>query len=705
MTPVDAYAWPLERLGEAMHALARRAHLGPRDADMPPRPDPALARDSRWLGAWIEAAAERIAIEVEPVEAWHRDVSALVQSAGPALFRLPGEGDARLLAVIGGERRSVRLLGPDLEERRVSIAAVRDALCAPLEAAPRAVADRLLDLAGVPAARRDRARTAMIRERLASARIGGAWLLRLPPGASVRGEIRAAGLGRRALALLGARGAEYGLGLLAWWMLGLGALQGRIDRGYLLAWGLVLVTQIPFRMLAVAAQGRLAIDAGAILKRRLLAGALALAPEEVRHDGAGALLGRVIESEAVESLSLSAGFDGILAILELLVSGVLLALGAGHGLSLAVLLVWIALTAGAFVSYLRRRRAWTEARVGMTHDLVERMVGHRTRLAQQPRDRWHDGEDEAAERYLGLSRSMDHASVTLAALPRAFLVVAAAALVPSFLSSTASSGELAVGLGATLLAYRAVAKLTSGVTSLAGALIAWEKVKPLWDAAARAEPAKEPLLALAPRAPSEVLLEAHELTFRYSERGRQILRGATLRIAPGDRLLLEGGSGGGKSTFGSILAGLRVPEEGLLLIGGLDRRTLGGAGFRRFVVAAPQFHENHVLSATFSFNLLMGRGWPPGPSDLEEARRICEELDLGPLLARMPAGLEQMVGETGWQLSHGEKSRLFMARALLQRAELIVLDESFAALDPATLARALRCVLSRARAVLVIAHP
>ncbi|MFT3767577.1 MAG: DUF192 domain-containing protein [Minicystis sp.] len=617
---VDACAWPVSRAGEVLHALARRADLGPRDVDLPPAPDPALTRDPRWIGAWIEAAAERIGIEIEPVESWHRDVESLLANAGPALFRLPGEGDPRFLAVITGHRTSVRVLAPDLTERRVPMTILRDTLCAPIEVAPRASADRLLDIAGVPLARRARARAAMLRERLASARIGDVWLLRLPPSASARHEIRAARLGHRALALLAARAAEYGLGLLAWWMLGLGALRGRIDRGYLLAWGLVLVTQIPFRMLAVAAQGRLAIDAGAALKRRLLAGALALAPEEVRHDGAGALLGRVIESEAVESLSLTAGFDGLTAILEIIVSGALLLLGPGGALSLAVLVVWIALTIVIGTAYLRRRRGWTESRVGMTHDLVERMVGHRTRLAQQSRDRWHDGEDEAAERYIGLSKRMDLAAVALAASPRAFLVAAAAALVPAFVSGTASTAQLAVGLGATLLAYRALARLASGVTSLAGAVIAWEKVKPLWDAAARVEPAAEPLLALAPRAPAAVLLEAHEISFRYTERGRQILRGATLRIAPGDRLLLEGGSGGGKSTLGAILAGLRVPQEGLLLIGGLDRRTLGASGFRRFVVAAPQFHENHVLSATFSFNLLMGRGWPPAPADSRRGR-------------------------------------------------------------------------------------
>lgn len=64
-------------------------------------------------------------------------------------------------------------------------------------------------------------------------------------------------------------------------------------------------------------------------------------------------------------------------------------------------------------------------------------------------------------------------------------------------------------------------------------------------------------------------------------------------------------------------------------------------------------------------------------------------------LERMPAGLFEMVGESGWQLSHGERSRLFMARTLLQQGELVVLDESFAALDPATRQIAHRRALAR----------
>ncbi len=64
-----------------------------------------------------------------------------------------------------------------------------------------------------------------------------------------------------------------------------------------------------------------------------------------------------------------------------------------------------------------------------------------------------------------------------------------------------------------------------------------------------------------------------------------------------------------------------------------------------------------------------------------------------------------MVGDTGWQLSHGERSRLFTARALLEGADLLILDESLAALDPESLQETLSYVLEKAPTVLLIAHP
>jgi ATP-binding cassette subfamily B protein len=303
------------------------------------------------------------------------------------------------------------------------------------------------------------------------------------------------------------------------------------------------------------------------------------------------------------------------------------------------------------------------------------------------------------------------ATLLLALVPRGWTGLGLLGLAPAFISGQSAPAALAIGLGGTLLAYRALQKLAVSLVHLTGAALAWQQMTPLVAAATRAEADGTPgaVLAAAPHASNGAdmppLIEAHELVFRYRDRGAPVLQGCSLSIHTGDRLLLAGPSGGGKSTFAALLTGLHPPESGLLLCRGLDLPTLGADGWQQRVVAAPQFHDNHVLTGTFAFNLLLGRGWPPRPIDVQEAEAVCRELGLGDLLDRMPAGLWQMVGETGWQLSHGERSRLYMARALLQRADVIILDESFAALDPETLQRALHCVLARAATLLVIAHP
>jgi ATP-binding cassette subfamily B protein len=294
-------------------------------------------------------------------------------------------------------------------------------------------------------------------------------------------------------------------------------------------------------------------------------------------------------------------------------------------------------------------------------------------------------------------------------VPRCWLLVGVLGLAPGFVTGSSLPVGLAVGVGGLVLAYRALRGLVESLDRLMGAFIAWQRIQLFWRAAARREPLGQPgltaLLSPAPSPDGRPLLDGRDLVFRYRDRPEAVLQGTGLRIHAGDRILLEGTSGGGKSTLAALLAGCRVPTSGLLLLEGLDRETLGAEGWRRRVVVAPQFHENHVLMGTFAFNALMGRGWPPRRADLEEAERVCRALELGPLLDRMPAGMQQIVGETGWQLSHGEKSRLYLARALLQHAEVIILDESFAALDPQTLQRTLRFVLEKAPTVLVIAHP
>ncbi|WP_394836790.1 ABC transporter ATP-binding protein/permease [Pendulispora rubella] len=710
---LERSGWPLEQAGAAMLALSKRAGLAPRPVAIPSLPEAVDARQETQLGPWMESLASWFGIEAERIDSAYSSVEHLIRGLAPALVRITQGGRTSLLALAGFRAGRVLLLGPDLEVRAVPAREIRAALCAELEAPHAAKIDAMLDMAGLRSRRRERAKLAILSRLLGRANVGDCWILRLPPGAPFFAQLRAAGLGGKAAALALVHTAQYVLNLASWAMLGQGALQGRIDMGLLLAWALLFVTQVPFRVLESRAQGLFAIDAGGLLKRRLLHGALRLAPEEIRAEGAGGLLGRVIESEAVESLALGSGIGGLIAIVELAVCAFVLSKGAGAATELVLLALWSLLSVFMVRTFLERSRDWTATRLAMTNDLVERIVGHRTRLAQQAPENWHRGENEAVSEYIAHSERMDASAARIAALlPSGWLVVAMLGLVPTLLSAPASapslsSGSLAIALGGILLASGALGRLAGGLTSLGGALIAWKQVAPLFDAAARIELTASPDLACSASSelPGSALLEARDVTFRYRERGESVLRGCTLRMEAGERILLEGGSGGGKSTLGALLAGLRSPETGLLLLHGLDRSTLGAEAWRRRVVAAPQFHENHVLSGMFAFNLLMGRVWPPSQEDLEEAEAICRELGLGALLERMPGGLMQMVGETGWQLSHGEKSRVYIARALLQNADLVILDESFGALDPETMRKAMRCVDQRARALLVIAHP
>lgn len=333
-------------------------------------------------------------LETEATDASHGDGGRLVRGAGPALLHLGSDG---FLALIPGGRRTVRVLAPDLRAHALDPEVVRRALCHALEAPLLAEVEALLAAAEIPARRRSRARAAILRERLRAARVGGCWLLRLPPGASFARQLAGARLPQRLLGLGAAHAAEYLLWLLSWWIVGRAALGGRLDRGWLVAWALLLLTIVPFRLVATWWEGRLAIGAGGLLRRRLLDGALRLEPEEIRHQGVGQLLGRVLESEAVESLSLGGGFLALVASIELVMAAVVIGLGAGGWLHALLLAIWVALSVLLAGRYLRHRRRWTGARLELTHDLVERMVGHRTRQVQEDPARWHEAEDRALE--------------------------------------------------------------------------------------------------------------------------------------------------------------------------------------------------------------------------------------------------------------------------------------------------------------------
>ncbi len=717
-------AWRQERLAVMLEELARRCGYGIAGRELPPVP-PGLTAEA--CEQWIERAVLWLGAEAEPVECGYRDLDRCVRQLAPAVVRLPlesepsSDGEAnstqaaepRFLALVARRGRRLEVLTPELETVVVPAAALAETLRRGHQAPASKSVERLLSHTGVTGRREEIARRALFERFLGAVPVGGCWLLRPPAGGSFLRQLRAAGLGARLVASLAAHVLYYGLWIGSWFLIGRGALSGSIDRGWLWAWALMLITLVPVSLLGAHIQGRLVIDFGLVLKRRLLRGASRLPLESIRRRGSGELLGRVIESEAFEALILQGGFLAATAGVEVLMVLAVLWMGAGGVIHTLTFVAWTGLATALALRYTRRLSRTTDQRLGLTLDLVERMVGYRTRLAQQAPERWHDGEDQGLRDYHSVSTALDLDAARLAAgVSRSWLIVGTLALAPAFLSDP-GIGSLAVALGGNLLAYAAIGKLTSGMTSIAAAVVAWRQVEPLMEAAGDEGVLGDPAAALTSIATSgdatakteASVIRAENLWFRYPGSGDRVLRGIDLDVRYGDRVLLQGTSGGGKSTLLSLLTGVRQPDSGLLLLSGFDRPTLGEEAWRSRLAAAPQFHENHVLEGTMAFNLLLGRRWPPTLEDLREADAVCRELGLGELLERMPGGLHQMVGETGWQLSHGERSRVYLARALLQGAEVVVLDESFGALDPESLRRALAATLERSPTLIAVAHP
>ncbi|MFO1350992.1 MAG: ABC transporter ATP-binding protein, partial [Gammaproteobacteria bacterium] len=649
-------------------------------------------------------------LEVEAVSVSFGEVEHMLTHAGPAVLMLDGESGVRVVLVLKGGFRGITLIRPDHKNQRVSPGVLSAAFTRNIAEPVRERVSALLDGVGIPEFRRACAQAFIVSEQLGAYPITGAWLLRMPPSANFWLQLKHARIPLRMLVLLGAHALQQGLQILGWWLIARGALAGHFDRVWLLAWCLVLFTSIPFDVLVTWTQSRLAVAIGRLFKQRLLFGSLHLNSEEVRHQGVGQFLGRVLEAQTLETLALGGGFTALIAVVELAAAAAILALGAGGLPHALLLIVWLGITIALGWRYANRSQEWRRAHRYMINALIERMVGHRTRLAQADPRHFHDDEDQTLAQYIQLSDQMDASAIQLSALvTRVWSVLGLAGMAHALFTTAANPTSIAISLGGIMLAGRGLTNLTNGMQSVVGVLNAWRQIAPLFHAATRAKQSKGTAALVDAQAPvgvpAQPLLIARELVFRYRDYGQPVLRGVDLRIFSGDRLLLEGASGGGKSTLAALFTGLRTPTSGLLLLHGLDWQTLGSADWRQRVVAAPQFHENHVLAETLAFNLLMGRRWPPTRADLEEAEQICRELGLGDLLERMPAGLQQMVGESGWRLSHGERSRLYIARTLLQRADLIVLDESFAALDPENLRLALRCVLNRASTLMVIAHP
>ncbi|MFB4284494.1 MULTISPECIES: ABC transporter ATP-binding protein [unclassified Nonomuraea] len=203
-----------------------------------------------------------------------------------------------------------------------------------------------------------------------------------------------------------------------------------------------------------------------------------------------------------------------------------------------------------------------------------------------------------------------------------------------------------------------------------------------------------------PSADKVSLASLEEVATLDSRGGVEVLHGVSFRAEPGQMVALVGSSGAGKSTIAQLLPRLYDVDSGAVRLGGVDVRDLSADSIRATLGMVTQ--DGHLFHETIRANLLLAR---PEASE-EEVWDALTRARLATLIESLPDGLDTVVGERGYRLSGGERQRLTIARLLLARPRVVILDEATAALD-STSEAAVQAALGEAlegRTAVVIAH-
>ncbi|MCS0599659.1 ABC transporter ATP-binding protein/permease [Streptomyces sp. LP11] len=203
-----------------------------------------------------------------------------------------------------------------------------------------------------------------------------------------------------------------------------------------------------------------------------------------------------------------------------------------------------------------------------------------------------------------------------------------------------------------------------------------------------------------PAADQVSLASLEEVAALDTRGGGEVLHGVSFRAEPGQTVALVGSSGAGKSTVAQLLPRLYDVDAGAVRIGGTDVRELTAGSLRATVGMVTQ--DGHLFHDTVRANLLLAR---PEATD-EELWDALGRARLAEVVRSLPDGLDTVVGERGYRLSGGERQRMTLARLLLARQRVVILDEATAHLDNTSEA-AVQEALTEAladRTALVIAH-
>ncbi|THA25208.1 ABC transporter ATP-binding protein [Streptomyces sp. RKND-216] len=262
--------------------------------------------------------------------------------------------------------------------------------------------------------------------------------------------------------------------------------------------------------------------------------------------------------------------------------------------------------------------------------------------------------------------------------------------------------------------YAPLTALASARVEVSSAVVSFQRVFEVLDLrpliAERPRPAAVPAGGVSvefddvrfsyPSADKVSLASLEEVATLDRRGGEEVLHGISFRAEPGQMIALVGSSGAGKSTVAQLVPRLYDTDSGAVRLAGTDVRELSAESLRRTLGMVTQ--DGHLFHDTVRANLLL----PRPDADDEELWDALRRARLDGLVAALPDGLDTVVGERGYRLSGGERQRLTIARLLLARPRVVILDEATAHLD-STSEAAVQEALAEAladRTSVVIAH-
>lgn len=516
-------------------------------------------------------------------------------------------------------------------------------------------------------------------------------------------ELRRGAVGTVVLALVAA-GGRVVVPILVQQMLDRGLKHGT---GSVMFWSLAGIGVLAVAVTAVAA---------ALTRRRLAeAGESALCglrTRAFRHihrlslatqtdERRGVLVSRVTND--IETMSQFLSWAGVAWLVNLAVMVVVLAVMAVYDWRLTLIALVVVVPMAFVLTQVQKRLSLAydavRTKVGeLSAAVSEAVVGHHVvraygtvRHSLDRLDRSIDERRREETRAGVISAFLFPAGDVFAVLTVASVMVLGVALGPA---GGLSVGKLVAFLFLTNLFLEPVAEFTEIVDNTQTAVAGWRKVLDVLDTPIEV-PDPDPGVPLPPGPPR---IDIEGVSFGYRE--GLVLHDVWATVPAGARIAMVGATGSGKTTLAKLLARLADPDEGRIVMAGVDLRDVAPSSLRGAVVIVPQ--EGFLFDTTVRENVRLGR---PDATD-DDVRRAFVELGLGPWVDGLPNGLDTRVGQRGEYLSVGERQLVSLARAYVADPVCLILDEATSAVDPATEVAITRAVesLSRGRTTVTIAH-